>query len=122
MRINVTIGGESHTTTWDVFVADNADGLGDADVVAIRAALDRGETWHGGGGAHAEWSIGVLVPRHTALTAPEAVMVDQAVMERLGWHDRNGGPRNHPLSRTVRLERMAGQGMTHGQRREAFGE
>jgi hypothetical protein len=39
------------------FLEVNADGLSDEDIADIRATLDRGEEYFGGGGATAVWSI-----------------------------------------------------------------
>lgn len=40
----------------DEFLDDNAEGLDASEVAAIQA-LDVGDTYHGGGGASATWTV-----------------------------------------------------------------
>lgn len=46
-----------HRTTWGAFQADNAEWLDAAEKLRIIAALIDRATYHGGGGASAEWTI-----------------------------------------------------------------
>lgn len=64
--VTVDAGGDGqHRMTWGEFLANEADGIegGVIDPPEIARALLRrpGCTYHGGGGASAEWSIRLLV-------------------------------------------------------------
>lgn len=49
--------GETTTTTWGEFCADNADCIGDDELQTVAHTLAAGGTYRGGGGAEPEWSI-----------------------------------------------------------------
>lgn len=59
----VRLGDPCEPLSWEwegplsAFLADNGETLDEGEADAIRAALARGETYAGGGGAEAEWEL-----------------------------------------------------------------
>jgi hypothetical protein len=68
MQAHLWINGEkTEAVDLDVFLADNADGLSEAERLSIISTITAGQTYQGGGGAQPAWS---LVPIRRACAAP----------------------------------------------------
>jgi hypothetical protein len=55
-KIILTVDGTEIATTLDSFLADN-DGMSDEEIAIIRAAVENGCEYDGGGGASPAWNI-----------------------------------------------------------------
>lgn len=67
--------GKERVISLEKFLAENADGFGDAEVSGIRKAIAAGQTYAGGGGAAPTWEVR---PAGAALSADEMELMQLA--------------------------------------------